>query len=130
MPVFFRAHERRVFRQRRALILRDPSHDPCLGLSRVCFGFSLTTASSSTITSPRRKVSEAQEGLTERIDWVIQESALEGMQPWASAVFAHNSYFSNIDLIMFLINRLNEGQQEEEEGTEEGKLAEDAQAAV
>lgn len=68
---------------------------------------------SSTTTAPSRKQPNAQDGLTERIDWVIQESTLEGMQPWASAVFAHNSYFSNIDLIMFLINRLDENGQEE-----------------
>ena len=70
-----------------------------------------------------------QDELAERIDWVIQESTLEGMQPWASAVFAHNSYFSNFDLIMFLINRLNEGQ-EEGRGEEENISAEETKAAA
>lgn len=36
------------------------------------------------------------------------------MQPWASAVFAHSSYFANFDMVMFLVNRLNEGLEEEE----------------
>lgn len=31
------------------------------------------------------------------------------MHPWASAVFAHSSYFANFDMVMFLVNRLNEG---------------------
>lgn len=60
------------------------------------------------------KVNDAQDQLAERIDWVIQESTLEGMHPWASAVFAHSSYFANFDMVMFLVNRLNEGLEEEE----------------
>ncbi|CAN0480503.1 unnamed protein product, partial [Hapterophycus canaliculatus] len=55
------------------------------------------------------KVTDARDKLKERIDWVIQESTLEGMHPWASAVFAHSSYFANFDMVMFLVNRLNEG---------------------
>lgn len=73
-------------------------------------------------------MSDAREQLPERIDWVIQESTLEGMHPWASAVFAHSSYFSNFDLVMFLVNRLNEGlekDQEEKEGQQERKAAEE-----
>ena len=31
------------------------------------------------------------------------------MHRWASAVFAHSSYFSKFDLIMFLVSKLNEG---------------------
>lgn len=50
------------------------------------------------------------------------------MHPWASAVFAHSSYFSNFDMVMFLVNRLNEGSEEDEEGEEEeGKVAEEAE---
>eukprot|EP00903_Cladosiphon_okamuranus_P008634 g8280.t1 len=64
----------------------------------------------------REEVSDAREQLAERIDWVIQESTFEGMHPWASAVFAHSSYFSNFDMIMFLVNRLNEGLEVEEDG--------------
>lgn len=30
------------------------------------------------------------------------------MHPWASAVFAHSSYFQNMDMIMFLLNALDE----------------------
>lgn len=76
------------------------------------------------MTAPPQTVSDAQDELTERIDWVMQESTLEGMHPWASAVFAHSSYFSSIDLMTFLLNRLSETQEEEgrgkeEEGTEE-----------
>lgn len=59
-------------------------------------------------------MTDAQDQLTERIDWVIQESTLEGMHPWASAVFAHSSYFANFDMVMFLVNRLNEDLEEEE----------------
>ncbi|CAM9561115.1 unnamed protein product [Ectocarpus fasciculatus] len=65
------------------------------------------------------EVTDAEDALDERIDWVIQESTLEGMHPWASAVFAHSSYFTNFDMVMFLVNRLNEGLEgegEEEEG--------------
>ncbi|CBN78302.1 DDHD domain-containing protein [Ectocarpus siliculosus] len=64
------------------------------------------------------EVTDAEDELDERIDWVIQESTLEGMHPWASAVFAHSSYFTNFDMVMFLVNRLNEGL--EGEGEEEG----------
>lgn len=64
------------------------------------------------------KVSDAQDELQERIDWVIQESTLEGMHPWASAVFAHSSYFSNFDMVMFLVNRLNEGLEEDDDDEE------------
>ncbi|CAN0182222.1 unnamed protein product [Pylaiella littoralis] len=62
----------------------------------------------------REEVTDARDQLKERIDWVIQESTLEGMQPWASAVFAHSSYFANFDMVMFLVNRLNEGLEEDE----------------
>ena len=59
------------------------------------------------------------------------------MHPWASAVFAHSSYFTNFDMIMFLVNRLNEGleedeDEEKEEGKEdrrEGKAGEEAKGA-
>lgn len=30
------------------------------------------------------------------------------MHPWASAVFAHSSYFQSMDMIMFLVNALDE----------------------
>lgn len=30
------------------------------------------------------------------------------MHPWASAVFAHSSYFQSMDMIMFLVNALEE----------------------
>ncbi|CAN0532657.1 unnamed protein product, partial [Laminaria digitata] len=56
----------------------------------------------------RRKVIDAREKLQERIDWVLQESPLEGMHPWASAVFAHSSYFQSMDMVMFLVNALDE----------------------
>ncbi|CAM9129063.1 unnamed protein product [Scytosiphon promiscuus] len=79
------------------------------------------------------EVSDAQDKLKERIDWVIQESTLEGMHPWASAVFAHSSYFANFDLVMFLVNRLNEGLErtDDEEGDGEeikndGKVSDEA----
>ena len=55
-----------------------------------------------------REVIDAREKLRERIDWVLQESPLEGMHPWASAVFAHSSYFQSMDMIMFLVNALDE----------------------
>ncbi|CAB1100509.1 unnamed protein product [Ectocarpus sp. CCAP 1310/34] len=82
------------------------------------------------------EVIDAEDKLDERIDWVIQESTLEGMHPWASAVFAHSSYFTNFDMVMFLVNRLNEGlegegeeggSKESEEGTktDEGSEAEE-----
>eukprot|EP00752_Nemacystus_decipiens_P005637 g5101.t1 len=81
----------------------------------------------------REEVSDARDKLQERIDWVIQESTLEGIHPWASAVFAHSSYFTNFDMIMFLVNRLDEGleeveAEEEREGRQEGKAAEEAKA--
>ena len=31
------------------------------------------------------------------------------MHPWASAIFAHSSYFQNMDMVMFLINAMEEG---------------------
>eukprot|EP00904_Undaria_pinnatifida_P013003 jgi/Undpi1/8833/HiC_scaffold_25.g11295.m1 len=54
------------------------------------------------------EVIDAREKLKERIDWSLQESPLEGMHPWASAVFAHSSYFQSMDMIMFLVNALDE----------------------
>lgn len=41
------------------------------------------------------------------------------MHPWASAVFAHSSYFANFDMVMFLVNRLNEDLDEEKGGAGE-----------
>lgn len=58
-----------------------------------------------------QKVQDAKDKLRDRIDWVLQESPLEGMQPWASAVFAHSSYFQNIDMLMFLINAMDDQDQ-------------------
>ncbi|CAM9706894.1 unnamed protein product [Ectocarpus sp. 13 AM-2016] len=82
------------------------------------------------------EVTDAEDELDERIDWVIQESTLEGMHPWASAVFAHSSYFTNFDVVMFLVNRLNEGLEgegEEEEGgskeSEEGTKTDEGSEA-
>ncbi|CAM9668022.1 unnamed protein product [Ascophyllum nodosum] len=59
--------------------------------------------------TPIEEVRDARDALPERIDWAIQESPIEGMHPWASAIFAHSSYFQNIDMVMFLINAMEEG---------------------
>lgn len=52
------------------------------------------------------------------------------MHPWASAVFAHSSYFSNFDMIMFLVNRLNEGLEENKEEDEEGEERQEGENAA
>lgn len=49
------------------------------------------------------------------------------MHPWASAVFAHSSYFANFDMVMFLVDRLNEGLEGEEEEDQEGKEGQEKQ---
>ena len=46
------------------------------------------------------------------------------MHPWASAMFAHNCYFSNVDLMTFLLNRLSEAQEEEGRREEEQRTIE------
>lgn len=57
---------------------------------------------------------EAKIQLKERIDWALQETPFEGMNPWAAAVYAHGSYFQSVDLIMFLVNALDEKPLEED----------------
>ena len=124
-PTFCCKHEQRLVRLRSALtfpFLVTPRFS-CDALMFFCVNGVLATlpATPTNTTTPPPKGSGAQDELAERIDWVMQESTLEEMHPWASAAFSHSSYFSNIDLMMFLINRLNEAQ-EEEEGTKETKI--------
>lgn len=75
----------------------------------VLFSFTCFGLVSSTSRCPTAKTM-----FKERIDWVMQESNLEDIHPWASAVFAHTSYFSNVDTVMSLINRLDEGLEEQQ----------------
>lgn len=117
--------DRRVFHPRRALTFWPYSPSPRACHFLVAY-FLLMTLSPSSYHRHHasQKAPDKQDELTERIDWVMQESTLEGMHPWASAMFAHNSYFSNIDLMTFLLNRLGEAQEEEgrgggQEGTDE-----------
>lgn len=71
--------------------------------------------------------------LQERIDWVLQETPFEGMNPWAAAVYAHGSYFQSMDLVMFIVNALDkkplqEDEQAEEEAKEDERVDKEAES--
>jgi hypothetical protein len=42
----------------------------------------------------------------ERIDWMLQESAVESVSEWVSAVGSHFTYWRHDDVYNFIINQL------------------------
>ncbi|CAM9438691.1 unnamed protein product [Discosporangium mesarthrocarpum] len=55
---------------------------------------------------PKDEVAEAAARLGERIDWAIQETAFEGVHPYAAAIYSHSSYLNNVDFLMFVMRVL------------------------
>ncbi|CAM9134914.1 unnamed protein product [Choristocarpus tenellus] len=55
---------------------------------------------------PRDQIAEAAASLNERVDWALQEHPLDGIHPYPAAIWAHGSYFGNIDLLLFVVKLL------------------------